>query len=286
MKKCQNCGNKNADGMNFCSDCGTTLKNLPQMVVPLGEITDQTSTEQITDSFGAERETETVVANRFQPRVPTISTQKPQSSKKIFVIFGGIFAIILLIFTGAFAMLFFYFQSKKQIIELKPTPAPTRRIEKETPTRTPSVTPESSPEKTPEVTFTPPEEPTQKDSFTISANREDWQLSEIYTVSSETFNSSSSGTIRLAEIKGNISPKGVNTNKERRIYKQFPTGALLMRTRFADGKTSNIQSVSVSDVWENYPEESGRLEFLINDNAPENNDGKFIVTIEMVSVPE
>ncbi len=58
-----------------------------------------------------------------------------------------------------------------------------------------------------------------------------------------------------------------------------------MRTRFANGKVSNIQPVAASDMWENAPGERGRIEFLINDNSPENNEGEFIVSVTLVSVP-
>lgn len=290
MKKCQNCGYENSAEMNFCGECGANFKKMPQMVVPLDTIQSISPNEQITESFTAERETETVVADRFQPSIPTFSAQKPQGGKKLFFIIGGFFALIFLIFAGAATMLFFYFQSKKQIVDARPTPAPTRSSKKETPILKPSATPEISPgetpEKTPETIFAPPESPTENGTFTIAADAKDWQLSEIDTVPSETFSTNVRGTIILDEIKENISAGGVNSNRERRIYKQYATGALLMRTRFADGKTSNIQPTTASNIWENYPNERGRLEFLINDNSPENNKGRFIVTVKMINLPE
>ncbi len=103
---------------------------------------------------------------------------------------------------------------------------------------------------------------------------------------SETFRTSVRGKIYLDDVKENVSPEGTKKNKERRIYKEFKTGALLMRTRFANGKVSNIQPVTASEVWDNAPDESGRIEFLINDNAPEYNSGAFIIAVEMVSVPK
>ena len=118
------------------------------MVVPLEEI----QKEKITESFGETGETETVVGNRFQPSVPTLSVQKPQNNKKIFAIFGGLFALFFIIFAAAGTMLYFYWKSKGQTVVVKPTPTATRTPKKETPTPKPSATPEPSPSATPEET--------------------------------------------------------------------------------------------------------------------------------------
>jgi hypothetical protein len=45
-----------------------------------------------------------------------------------------------------------------------------------------------------------------------------------------------------------------------------------------------MQAVTASNLWENAPDESGRIEFLINDNSPENNEGEFVVSVEMISI--
>lgn len=264
MKKCQNCGAENADEMNFCGDCGARLKNQPQMVVPLETIQSLPDTEDLTESLSAE--TETIPGNRYQPpSVPTLSIRQPQSNKKIFAVFGVLFAAFFLVIAAAGAMIYFYIQSPDRVITAKPTP-------------TPKKTPE-------ELIFTPPDEPTRQGSFTIGADEEDWQLSDIETVPSETFRTEVRGTIDLDEIGADISPEGVESDKDRRIYKKYPTGALLMRTRFADGETSNIQPVAAADMWENAPDERGRLEFLINDNSPENNRGEFSVSVTLIRVP-
>jgi hypothetical protein len=92
----------------------------------------------------------------------------------------------------------------------------------------------------------------------------------------------------LAGIKNNVPVKGADDakTKSRRIYAQYPTGALLMRTRYANGRYSNVQPLSASNSWENFPDEIGKLEFCVNDNAPANNGGQFIVTVTMTSVPK
>lgn len=294
MKKCLNCGSENADEMNFCSECGANLKNMPQMVVPLETIQSLPDTEDLTEAINSE--TETVVGNRYQPpSVPTLSIQKPQNNKMIFAVFGGLFVIIFLIFAAVAAMFYFYIQSREQIVEVKPTPTQTPKKATPTlkPTAKPSETPKETPEETPEdsiedsdeLLFDPPTKPTRQGSFKIAADEKDWQLSEIETVPSQTFSTKVRGTITLEEIGSNITADGIGNNRERRIYKEYPTGALLMRTRFANGKVSNIQPVTASDIWQNSPDEIGRIEFLINDNSPENNTGEFIVSVSLVSVP-
>ncbi len=55
-----------------------------------------------------------------------------------------------------------------------------------------------------------------------------------------------------------------------------------MRTRYADGKYSKISIVKTKNstgVWQNADDEHGKLEFCINDNAPEGNDGEFVVSL-------
>ncbi len=284
MKKCQKCGFQDIDEINFCRECGGAMKNAPQMVVPLGDVTEVIPADQITEAFKAE--TETVVGSRFQSSLPTLSTRKPQNKKLIFAVFGVLFAAALLIAGAAGALLYFYIQNNSQVVEVKPTPVP--KSEKTAPSSTPKPSPNATPLETPEekgdLIFTPPTKPTRKGSFIIKADTDKWQLSEIETVGSETFQTSVVGTIVLDEIGSSVSPAGVESNKNRRIFKEYKTGALLMRTRFANGKTSNIQPVSASDVWENDPDETGRIEFLINDNSPDNNQGEFVVSVEMVSV--
>jgi len=104
MKKCQNCGTENDGAMNFCVDCGALLKNAPQMVIPLETIqSPPPETEDLTGSLSGE--TETVVGNRYQAAsVPTLSLQRPQSKKKIFAVFGGLFAAVFLVIAAAGAM--------------------------------------------------------------------------------------------------------------------------------------------------------------------------------------
>ncbi|MDQ3062836.1 MAG: hypothetical protein M3R14_08255, partial [Acidobacteriota bacterium] len=89
------------------------------------------------------------------------------------------------------------------------------------------------------------------------------------------------------EIEKNVSPQGIADKKyqTRRLFPEFPVGALLMRTRYADGKYSKISVVATKNstgIWQNAPDERGRLEFCINDNAPDGNDGVFVVSLAII----
>jgi len=148
----------------------------------------------------------------------------------------------------------------------------------------------STPAPSPDVSFAPPVEPTKSGTFTVYANG-GWQVSDLETVALEEFTTRASGLVDISGIKSNVGPKGVTdaASKSRRLIADFPTGALLMRTRYADGKFSNVQPVSASPSngnWRNFPDERGRLEFCVNDNAGENNGGQFLVTLKMTRVPK
>lgn len=284
--------------MNFCGECGAALGQEPQMVVPLDTIEslNPNRSDDPTESFGISQET--VVEDRYQPlSIPTLSSvQPPQSKKKIVAVFGILFAIIVMIIGGAGGGLYYYLKWRKEVAGPGKTPTPMRTApprETATPRPTATPTPDSTPEETPEPTpeETPDEndppsslEPTKQGSFSINADEEGWQLSELVTVSRESFETSVGGTIDLDGIREGVSARGFAGNPDRRVYKQYPTGALLMRTRYPDGRVSNIQPVTASDSWLNSPGEEGRIEFLINDNEPEDNYGEFTVTLKLVKV--
>lgn len=280
MKKCQKCFAENDDLMSFCWECGTPLQN----------------------SFNSESKTEQFSAESF-PSAPTVYSGKieeqptlnktygftsnfqqaqppPKSKKGLFLLITGIIAFLGLgIITAAGIVLY------SLIPVSNPTPTPVVIVKTPTPRVTPTVTPTA----TPEVSFTPPTEPTKQGSFTVYANQ-GWQLSDIDVVPLEEFRTTVQGKIDVSGIKTGVSSAGIADvkTKVRRIYPEFPTGALLMRTRYADGKYSNVVAISASGAngnWKNYPDERGKIEFCINDNAPENNVGQFIVTATLTKVP-
>jgi hypothetical protein len=278
MKKCPRCGLENSDEMRFCLQCGTSLPDSPQIV---GNLQDSSMITQSLPDMSFNKGLETQLGGKsFPTNLPLPAQTRPKSNRKLLIAFGGIILLILLIFVVGAGVVGYNLWKKKTVV-YTPTPLPTQTVNK-------PPSPTTSPSATPQTSFTPPIEATKKGSFTVYAN-EDWQLSDIDTVPLENYRTSTQGLIDLAGIKNNVTPKGVNDakTKSRRIYPEYPTGALLMRTRYSDGKYSNVQPVAIgSGLWQNFPDERGRLEFCINDNSPSGNGGQFIVTVTMTSVPK
>lgn len=301
MKKCQTCGYDNTDVMNFCLECGSALADAPQMVIPLDSLGGQNAgreSEKITENF----ENETVVRNRFpiQQSVQTFQQETPpsqpkSSNTKLFIALGGgLFAIIILIGVAAAGVLIYTIQSQEQRQIPKRPIVANRPAEDKTSRSTPikdddfptiDVEPQSSPnakntsdatEQT--ITFPKPSSPTKKGTYKVRSIT-GWQLSEVKTVGSQNFRVRLKGKIKFDGIKRRVGAKGVNGHTKRRIIKEFKTGALLMRTHYPDGSHSKIQPVASSQYWVNEPNETGKIEFLINDNSPESNKGSFSVTV-------
>jgi hypothetical protein len=279
MKKCQKCFAENDNLMSFCWECGTPLPNSFASEAK----TEQFSAESFTSAptiYSGRTENQTVnktrgfTSNFQQPQPP------PKSKKGLFLVITGIVALLGLgIITAAGVAIYSLIPT--------PTPKPTPVVIVKTPT--PKVSPTVVPTATPQVSFTPPTEPTKQGSFTINANQ-GWQLSNIDVVPLEEFRTTVQGKIDISGIKTGVSAAGIADvkTKVRRLYPEFPTGALLMRTRYADGKVSNVVAISANGAngnWRNYPDERGKIEFCINDNAPENNVGQFIVTATLTRVP-
>ena len=60
-----------------------------------------------------------------------------------------------------------------------------------------------------------------------------------------------------------------------------------MRTHYADGKFSNVMSMTTNGSngsWRNFQDEVGKLEFCINDNAPAQNGGQFTISVTLTKV--
>jgi hypothetical protein len=292
MKKCQKCGYENVDEMRFCLECGTPLHDAPVVVNLTDRPTESLSGGAPPTNFGAPRETETFVAGRgnFRGNFPSPPPQQAKKKSKLLPILGGLAALLVLFGIAAAAVGFYVYRSRT-IAEVSPTPtaAPTA---KNSPARLSgdanvSPSPNASPSAAPQTSFTPPAAPTKKGTFTVYANA-GWQLSNLDVVALEKFSTSVSGLIDVAGVKNNVTYAGVKDEKSkaRRIYAEYPTGALLMRTRYADGRYSNVQPVSASNAWENFPDEIGKLEFCVNDKSPENNGGQFVVTKTSTSVPK
>ncbi|MEZ5307994.1 MAG: zinc ribbon domain-containing protein [Pyrinomonadaceae bacterium] len=279
MKICGACGFANDNEMRFCVECGNALAVEPQMVVPLGN----PASENPTDSFADE----TVVRPANLASVATISSKNPKNRSYLKIVLGiGALGILLVLFAaGGIGTAIYLTMNREEPPTPTPYPTPTpKRTPKRTPTPEPTETPlitVSTPEEpTPEPTVEDPDEPiTEKETVLVSADSE-WQVSKIRTVGGEKFKVVASGKYNLEGIDENVGPNGVKGHTDRRIFKQFRTGALLMRTHFPNGNHSNIQAVSSGQFWENYPNEEGFLEFMINDSEYEDNDGELTVRFE------
>lgn len=306
MKKCQICGYNNTDIMNFCLECGNSLAEEPQMVVPL-ETVDFShaakSSEQVTENY----EKETVVNSRFaiQPNSPTFQNSQPtpnHSNTKLFLaIGGGLLAIVMLIVVGAAGVLIYTLQNQEQkppsrpIVSKTPinddddipsTPYPEDDDDFPEVVKTPKPTPivKKTPDKTEEpITFPTPTVATKRGKYKVRPVT-GWQVSNVKTIPSQNFRVQARGRIRLDGIKKRVGVKGINGHNNRRIFKQFKTGALLMRTHYPDGRHSNIQPVGSGEYWINAPDETGKIEFFINDNSPRANSGSFSVTVTDLGV--
>jgi hypothetical protein len=263
--------------MFFCLDCGVELISAPD--------TGWQSTDAKTAEFG---ENATVVRNQplaTQYSAVAYSAPKPPSgSKKIFVVLGGLAALVLLLIIAVAAIVGYNYFSKSR------NAVTTGNSTSSNVNKTSSGNNSSSPavNATPSVSFTPPTDPTRSGTFTVYANG-GWQLSPLDTVPLEEFRTKVEGKVDIVGVKTGISASGVTdeASKSRRVYPEFPTGALLMRTRYADGKFSNVMAMTTSGAngsWQNFPDERGRMEFCVNDNAPEKNGGQFTVTLTFTKI--
>jgi hypothetical protein len=298
MKKCFACGNENPDEMTFCLQCGkpvaasatSGLGNEDQSTVALSGGPPTVPGNSVETRFygrGFTINADTV----DQPAAQTVAPVAKKSRKGLVI---GILAGVVIIFgVGAAALVGGYFYMNRGTVVSNATPTPPRNGNTNSLTNSNSVSNTNSapaPTPAPVVSFTPPTEPTKTGSFTINANS-GWQLSNIDGVPLEQFTTTASGLVDISGVKAGVGPRGVtdSASKPRRLVPDFPTGALLMRTRYADGNFSNVQAVvggRSTGSWQNQKQERGKIEFCVNDNAPQNNAGQFTVTVKMTKVPK
>ncbi|MBA3692047.1 MAG: zinc ribbon domain-containing protein [Acidobacteria bacterium] len=271
VKKCQNCGYENDSTMNFCLECGIQLVGNPLSAAKT----------EILPATG--RSEATVVLPK-------------KKSRQFFWIFGGLASLLILLLLGFITTLYLARRIRQNNVSVitptpvitstrKPSPTPKKAADVGS-SNTSVETPETEETTAPEPNFTPPAKPTAQGVFNVKADK-NWQLSNLDVVPNEKFVLLAVGSVNLGEIKKDVSPEGVADKKyqTRRLFPEFPAGALLMRTRYADGKYSKISAVAnkkASGIWQNAPDERGRLEFCINDNAPDGNDGEFVVSLAII----
>ncbi len=302
MIGCLKCGRDNPDGMRFCTNCGVALPSAS----PPGAVSgapDPSTLETL--SMSPNPQTAPTNWPNFgeafkQPTPPVAAAKKSKAG----LIIGVVSGVLLLGLAVVGAGVGYYYYSKPQTDVANGnsnqgvyTPstngdsnenANANANAKASPSAAQSPTPATSPANT--QTFEPPTVPTKDATFTIYANG-DWQLSTIAVVPLEEFTTKVEGIIDLAGAKAGVGPGGAKDAqyKSRRLFQEWPTGALLMRTRYADGRFSNTVAVTAGTAtgsWQNLPDERGMLEFRINDNAPQNNGGQFTIHARLTKVPK
>ncbi len=289
MTRCWKCGRENPEGMRFCTNCGATIAEAA------GSAPGSSSFETL--SLNPNPQTAPTnwpnFAEAYKSQTPPVTEAK---KSKTGLIIGIIAAIGLLGIVAIGGGIGYYYYSGSQEEPANGNSKqgvydPSTGGDKDKTANAnakPSPTPKTSP--TPALSFAPPTEPTKDGTFTVYANG-DWQLSQIAVVPEEKYTTTVEGIVDLAGAKAGIRAGGTKdaAYKSRRLFPEWPTGALLMRTRYADGRFSNTVAVAAGRAngsWENLPDERGMLEFRINDNTPENNGGQFTIRKKHTSVPK
>lgn len=165
MKRCDRCGNENADQMQFCLQCGNVLPAAP-IVVNLQNDQTQKPTEAKTDSFNNPSVATQVGFNRnTQSGYSAPTVNQPRSNKgKIFLAVGGVLALLLLFGVAIAAIVVYNIFSKQRVqINPTPTPVPTRSTDKNSPT--PNAT--NSPKTTPTTQSSPTDEPEENPNINV-----------------------------------------------------------------------------------------------------------------------
>ena len=299
MATCLKCGRENPAGMRFCTNCGEAMPETPG-----GTSSDAINPSSFeTLSFNPRPQTAPTnwpnLGGAFNQPAPPVSEAK---KSKTGLIIGIVSAVLLLGLVVIAAGVGFYYYSKPdtETANGNNNGGVSNPLDDEADANSnnanadsspsPKASPSPAPSPSPSLAFEPPTEPTKDGSFTVYAN-DDWQLSSIAVVPEEEYTTSVQGIVDLANAKTGIRAGGTSDAKykERRLFPEWPTGALLMRTRYADGRFSNTMAVAAggaSGYWKNLPDERGMLEFRINDNAPKDNGGQFTIRVKMTSVPK
>lgn len=159
MKKCQQCGHEHVDSMRFCLECGTALPDAP-IIVSWQDSGTQKPSDAKTATFGQSMETHVGGRSAFPNNFPTTPAAKPRSNKKIFIIVGGIAALLLLVFAAGAAIIGYnlLYPSKPVVNNPTPTASPTRSVEK-SPAASPSKSPKPTPSASPSPDASPEDSP-------------------------------------------------------------------------------------------------------------------------------
>jgi hypothetical protein len=154
MKKCQTCGNQNADDMRFCLNCGSTLPDAP-VIVNFGAQQGGQSNPG-TNPYGKSMETQFGGKPQFQQPQQNYSMVPPAGKsgggKKIFIAVAGVFALFFLILIAGAAIIGYNIMKKKEIVTVSPSPTVS-------PSGSPSASPSPSASKSSSPTPKPSDSP-------------------------------------------------------------------------------------------------------------------------------
>lgn len=164
MKKCQTCGNQNADDMRFCLNCGASLPDAPVIVNFGGGASQGGQSNPGTNPYGKSMETQ-INKPVFQPppqqnysMVPPASSSRGGGSKKIMIAIGGVVALFVLLAVAGAAIVGYNMMKKKEVVTISPTPSAS-----------PSTSPSSSPSPSPSKSSSPTPAPTSSKTSSADA---------------------------------------------------------------------------------------------------------------------
>jgi hypothetical protein len=276
--------------MRFCTNCGTPVTAASQSGASPGGYDPNSETI----SFNAPPQTAVGMGTPTTPYTapPFTDNTPPPAKSRTGLVVGVIAGLLLLGLLGVGGIAGYYYYSNKDVAANNGNRQGTLDPDKKaTPgAANTNASPEGSPQPSPspkQQLFEPPTTPTKEGSFTVYAN-EGWQMSNIAVVPLEQFTTTTDGIVDIAGVKTGVRAGGVSDAKfkSRRLFPEFPVGALIMRTRYADGRFSNMVQAGTRGDWQNLPDERGMLEFIINDNAPQDNGGQFTIKAKLRSVPK
>lgn len=321
MLTCWKCGHANADNVRFCLQCGMAL--VPP-TAPSGSPVDPLEADTLLVSStpapsrppSVQQPTELmpeparqptrqptnqagwpIVGGDYQPYSPMPAVGGAAHRAKANWLLRGAIAVVLLGIIGASALvawhLYSTFNDGAEVANKNQNENENKNKSNKNGGGYASALDHSnlddnttaSPTPSPATTFEPPTTPTKEGTVTVYAN-EGWKVSNIAVVPNEEFSTSIEGMIDLAGAKTGLRASGTTDAKlkSRRLIADFPTGALLMRTRYANGHYSNVTAASRGNRWYTFPDERGMIEFAINDNAPEGNGGQFTVHVKFTKM--
>lgn len=146
MKRCVTCNTENADAMQFCLQCGTSLANAPFVVNFQGG---GAPPNQPSSPYSQARQTFPNAQSPFPNQFSNVPPSRPKSNSKIFLAIGGILALFLLLFAAGAAVFVYNYAIKDAEIADNKTPTRSTDDKSPSPSASPTVSPTVSPSSSP-----------------------------------------------------------------------------------------------------------------------------------------